>query len=980
MRCAFLIPCVLLCGLLAGAVRAGPLEFSDEERAWVRANPRISLGVVSDNEPYSFFRNGQIMGWTIDVLHRLEAETGLTFTLRMGAWPEVYGQFREGALDAIADISLTEEREAFINFTEAYHLRRTVLFHNVDHPLQDPENVTALRAQRIGVIKDIYYAGALRAAGIEPVEYDSYRDLMAAVAFGWIDAAAAAEMTGNFFARENGFSNVALAGALPLSNVSLEDFRLGVLKAAEDRSREMLSAILDKAVARLPAEDLAAITERWLTYRTGRTSPAGPLRLLPEEQAFVENAPPLKIGFISDYEPFSFLSQGRGQGLAVDLAHDISAQTGLVFDPVYDNWSNLLTAFQQGDIDIIANISRTEARSAYTLFSQEYHRIPNAVFVRSGFGPYEGIGSLAGKTVGIGRDIYYARELEARMDHVRSFPAQDEILKALSRGEIDAAILALSNGNAIVRRLGLINIEIGGEFLMDGVEREDLRFGVLPKYPYLKSIIDRAMSAMPLSRWGELETRWLGPTLAEFGGRRAALTTEERAYLDGKGVIKVCVDPLTPPYTEVDEDGGFTGVAAEVMARLAERGGLSWQVVPVPLRDDALAGAQQHACDVLPFALRSPSLEGEWTFTPPYLLLPMAVANRLPQPFMESMRELAGQRVGVVPGRSPLDLLRRRYPEVTLVEVESEEEGLRQVRKGGLDATLGTLASMSYLITTGGDDDLKISGRIAEDWQAAVATRADEPLLGQIFDKLVAGLGEQDVQNILNHEMLVRFEKRADYALLFRIAAVAVVLLLVFLYWNRKLHALNVALNAANARLREVSVTDGLTGLYNRMQFDIRGAEEFGLCQRNGWLFSIAMIDVDHFKGVNDEMGHVYGDACLRHVAGLLRRYFQRDGDLVARYGGEEFAVFTMGGAEAEFAGHLEMMRRGVAETPFENAAGTRWLTVSIGCHSAVPERGQTLADFVKRADARLYEAKHDGRNRLVAGSARVEPAGSPVS
>ncbi|MBJ3775499.1 diguanylate cyclase [Acuticoccus mangrovi] len=964
----------LFVALHAPARAAGP-ALSDQERAWIAAHPNVSVGVVADNEPYSFFRNGQMMGWTLDVLHRLEAVIGLSFSIRMGTWPEIYGNFRAGGLDVIADISRTEERLPFINYTDPYHLRRTVLFHNVDRPLESLD-LDTLRNKRIGVIKDIYYGGALREAGLVTVAYDTYRDLMAALAFGWVDAALAAEMTGNFFARENGFSNVALAGTLPLTEVTLEDFRLGVLKADGNSDRAMLFSILEKAVATLPTEELAAITERWLSYRSGRSFSAGPLRLLPEEQDFVESAPPLKIGFISDYEPFSFLADGRGQGYAVDLAHEISARTGLVLMPVYDNWSNLLEAFHAGDIDIISNISYTDARAEYTLYSQEYHRIPNAVFVRSGFGPYRGLSSLAGKSVGIGRDIYYSDVLQARLDDVKTYATQEDILKALADGEVDAAVLALSNGNAIIRHLGLINIEIGGEFLMDGVEREDLRFGVSPRYPFVRSIIDRAMSAIPLSRWNELDTRWLGPTFSGAARQRVSLTTEEQDFLDSKGVLNVCVSPVTPPYTEVSDDGEFTGVAAEVMTILAERGGIDWQVVPVPVWGPTLAPPPDYECDVVPFAMERTTPNEHWTFTAPYLDLPMAVANRLYEPFVEGVGELADLRVGIVPERSPHDVLIRRYPEVRFVDVESEKVGLGLLRGGELDAMLGTLASLGQLIATSGANDVKVAGRIAEDWRASIATRADEPLLGAVFSRLVATLKDNEAQAILNREMLVRVERTVDYRLLLQLAAVAVLLLGTFFYWNRKLHRLNVALNTANEKLQEISNTDALTGLFNRRHFDDRAAAEFRICQRNGWLFAVAMIDVDRFKPINDKMGHLFGDLCLRHIADIAREYAKRSGDVVARYGGEEFVIYTLGGSGDDFVMRLERLRRELSERPVGTGAGRYTLTISIGCYAAVPLPGQTVSDFVRHADTRLYDAKKGGRNRVVATVERSAPAG----
>ncbi|MGX1308369.1 polar amino acid transport system substrate-binding protein [Amorphus suaedae] len=966
--------------LLAASVPGRAVTFTAAEQQWIADHPTVTVGVVADNEPYSFFRNGSMMGWTLDVLDRMELETGLTFVPRMGTWPEIYATFRGGGLDVIADISSTEARQPFIAFTDAYHQRSTVVFQNVDHPLALPVTVQDLAEKRIGVIKDIYYAGTLREIGIHPVEYDTYRDLMAALAFGWVDATIAAELTGNFFARENGFSNIVSVGPVPVTEVSLEDFRFGVLKVEGDRDREMLHAILAKAVSALPTSELAAITERWLSYRSSRAGSAdGPLRLLPEEQAFVAATQPLKVGFISDYQPFSFLEDGKGKGLAVDLAHMISVSTGLEMIPVYDNWSNLLAAFRAGEIDIISNMSKTSEREAYTLFSREYHRIPNAVFVRSGFGSYRGLESLEGRRVAIGEGIYYAEALKARLADVRSYPTQEAILEALADGEVDAAIMALSNGNAIIRRLGLINIEIGGEFLMDGVEREDLRFGVSPRYPYARSIIDRAMSAMSETDWTELETRWLGPPLAGTARKRPVLTTEERAFLEAKGVLKVCVDPTAHPYTAVDEDGNFTGVAAELMARLAEQGAFSWQVVPMPIREPGLEKPLLDGCDVLPFVPDSTGQDGRWTITLPYLVLPMAVATSLDQPIVNRMSELAGKRVGVSAGESPVGVLEQRYPEVELVEVANEADALDGVRDGTLDAALGTLPSLGYLLASRHLYDVKIAGRIAEDWRASIATRADEPLLAAIFSKLLGGLDEQEVQAVLSHQMLLTINDRLDRRRLLVFGAGGLLLLALVVYWNRKLKRLNAALQRANQKLQDVSITDALTGLYNRRQFDARIAEEFASCQRHGQMFSVAMIDVDHFKRVNDERGHVFGDYCLRHIADLAKSVFGREGDVLGRYGGEEYIVFASGGGSEEFFGRLEALRLLIEQIPFEHGGETWRLTISAGAHAAVPVLGDVPSDFIRRADARLYQAKELGRNRVVTG-ARSEPdVGTPV-
>nr|WP_272213527.1 GGDEF domain-containing protein [Marinicella sp. W31]MDC2879485.1 GGDEF domain-containing protein [Marinicella sp. W31] len=310
-------------------------------------------------------------------------------------------------------------------------------------------------------------------------------------------------------------------------------------------------------------------------------------------------------------------------------------------------------------------------------------------------------------------------------------------------------------------------------------------------------------------------------------------------------------------------------------------------------------------------------------------------------------------------------MLKSRYPDVTLVDIDSEHQGLEAVEAGDLDAVVGPLDSLAYLIAGMGSNDVKISGRIAEGLQVVVATAPDEPHLGSIFGKLVVNLDPGAVDLILSRQKLAPFKRAIDYRLLFAIAAVGVVVLALFLYWVRKLRTLNRALNRANSKLHEVSITDGMTGLYNRSYFLERGEAEFELSRNRSLRFTVAMIDVDHFKPVNDRMGHVFGDACLRHLADILNAHFQRTGDLVARYGGEEFVAYTLSGEKDQVRAFLERLRENVAESPALVDGETFSLTVSIGFHSDVPGRADTLEQFIDKADSHLYDAKRNGRNRV---------------
>ncbi|HPU53600.1 MAG TPA: diguanylate cyclase [Burkholderiaceae bacterium] len=172
------------------------------------------------------------------------------------------------------------------------------------------------------------------------------------------------------------------------------------------------------------------------------------------------------------------------------------------------------------------------------------------------------------------------------------------------------------------------------------------------------------------------------------------------------------------------------------------------------------------------------------------------------------------------------------------------------------------------------------------------------------------------------------------------------------------------ALEEQNRALEALSVTDGLTGLYNRKKLDSILVEQFALYERHRRPFALLMLDIDHFKALNDKHGHLGGDQMLATVAGILRRCV-RSVDQVARYGGEEFAIVLV---EATLDGALDTAERirasvAAAKVMFNDQPVTATISVGVARCSDTDEGPQSV---IARADAALYEAKHAGRNRVV--------------
>ena len=180
---------------------------------------------------------------------------------------------------------------------------------------------------------------------------------------------------------------------------------------------------------------------------------------------------------------------------------------------------------------------------------------------------------------------------------------------------------------------------------------------------------------------------------------------------------------------------------------------------------------------------------------------------------------------------------------------------------------------------------------------------------------------------------------------------------------REEVEAANDALQRQNLLLEELSITDGLTGLNNRKRLDAILAEQLALFRRHHRPFAVVMLDLDHFKELNDTYGHLGGDRVLSNVASLLRRCV-RSVDHVARYGGEEFAVVLV---EATLKGALdtaERIRSSVEASRIFVDDRPVSVTVSLGVTRS-RDGDVRPEDVLSRADAALYEAKHTGRNRV---------------
>ena len=194
---------------------------------------------------------------------------------------------------------------------------------------------------------------------------------------------------------------------------------------------------------------------------------------------------------------------------------------------------------------------------------------------------------------------------------------------------------------------------------------------------------------------------------------------------------------------------------------------------------------------------------------------------------------------------------------------------------------------------------------------------------------------------------------------------------------NEALRAQLDEINRLQEQLREQAHRDPLTGQYNRRYLDTTLQRELMRCAREESPISLLMVDIDHFKTINDTHGHPVGDEVLRQM-GLILATHARAHDVVCRYGGEEFLLMLPQLPLPQALQRAEQLRRAVQSHAFLTAGGEIAVTLSVGVAS-YPDHGHTVDELLRSADHALYQAKREGRNRVVQANTAHPPQPHPT-
>ena len=442
---------------------------------------------------------------------------------------------------------------------------------------------------------------------------------------------------------------------------------------------------------------------------------------------------------------------------------------------------------------------------------------------------------------------------------------------------------------------------------------------------------------------------------ADPGTTDIAFTVDEQSYLARTKSIRMCVDPDWVPFERINGQGEHEGIAADLIQLVAQRVGLKIDLLPVTTWDESLAASKAGKCQIMSFLNQTPAREQWLSFTAPIFYDQNIIVTREEHPFIGDPKNLTDETVVLPRGTMVEERIRQDFPNLKVITTISEAEAITFVSERKADMTVRSLIVAAYAIKKEGLFNLKISGQIPEYVnKLRIGVLKSEPVLKDILDKGVQTITPQEREAIANKHVAIKVQQGLDYSLVWKIIVVGGIALLLVLSWNRKL-------NTLNKELARLSVTDKLTSLYNRHKTDEVLDRELHRSLRFDQPFSLILIDIDEFKKVNDTHGHHIGDQVLITIAKLLEKH-TRETDVIGRWGGEEFIVICTQTDQAGAVKLAENLRQAMQR---EEIPVVHQTTASFGV--ATYQLNDQPKDIIARADAALYEAKRNGRNRVEA-------------
>ena len=480
------------------------LSLTIEERKWLASAPTIRVSAYQNIPPYSYQKNGHIIGFSIDYMRMLAKKLGVKVEFVYDKpWNDLLLSAEEKQIDVLQFVRYREEIDRYMDFSFAYFEGSPSLLYGRNNA-DKVDSLSKLGDARVAVLRgyaeQVYISDNLRQVRLNIV--DSVGDGINQVLRGDSDYFICDPVTCETYLYKNFISNISIKGGLGVPE--LDRSKNARLAVREDWP--LLLSSFNKAIAVVSRGELNQLRKKWFLESNIRREPANTLSV--NERQWLEANPRLAFSSPLKAAPFGYFDpKGELGGVARDIVETFRATYDAnVHLEKFDTWSETYEALRMGRIDFIPSMSITPERKKHLLFTNPTHVLTYNIHTRLGNRIYNKISELAGEHVGVVKGSAAAEYFEQNYPQITliEYPHIQDVLVALSTGDIDALLEIPLIADYHIQVLGINNIKVAGETNYT----VSVGIGVHPSKPELVSVLNRVIASIGSEQIELLTEKW----------------------------------------------------------------------------------------------------------------------------------------------------------------------------------------------------------------------------------------------------------------------------------------------------------------------------------------------------------------------------------------------------------------------------------------------------------------------------------------
>ncbi|MGE0085757.1 MAG: transporter substrate-binding domain-containing protein [Desulfococcaceae bacterium] len=785
----------------------------------IHAQPEIpdTIRVGAYENPPKVFTDaqGRVSGIFPDLLRVIAAQEKWNIAYVHGSWEECLQRLETGDIDIMPDVAYSEERSQKYDFSqESIFINWGAVYTRRGFGL---ESLLALKDARVAVMKGSIHTDGpegikslLQKFGIscQYAEVEDYKNVFRLLDAGDADAGVVNRMFGELHEKQYRVSassvifnpihlRFTFPKASPLGKYLGERIDLAV-REMKEKSDSVYYSILDRYLSQSPS----IWTSGWTSGAKQGLHP----QITEEEKAWIRAHPIIRMGVDPEFPPFEFISgNGEYRGMAAEYVKLIGERLGLKFEHISGlAWKDVMGKAAKQEVDVLPCVGITAERKKYFTYTRPYLSFPRVIVTRT---------ESAVKSLSDLKDAKVAVQISSSHEgFVREYTQIQPILcdtfqqalLMLSRGEADAAIGNLAVVTHMIRELSLSNLKIAAH--TDQMPNP-LAFAVRKDWPVLADLINRALDSISEEERISIFRKWTplhyDQPVKEDSSQAISLTEEESYWIRSHPVIRVASDPNWAPVEFLDAKGQYQGIAIEYLKIIGDMTGLQFETIQNMEWKDLIPKTAARQMDMFSCLSQTPERNRHLLFTRPWLSVPVVIFTRNEITYVGKLTELRGRKVAVVQDNAAAEWLLRDYPDMELVYMENIPDALEKLESGQVFAFVGDILSTGYYLGKLRHPAIKVAGDTPYVYAQSLAVRNDWPILAQILQKALDAIPETERNAVYQQWISVKYERVADYSLIWKVLTPAFVLILLFLYWNRRLSAEITQRSQAQKELRK---------------------------------------------------------------------------------------------------------------------------------------------------------------------------------